>query len=100
MTASADIIKAVIGYRVLSLPWAFAQLGWIAAPVSFILYSVVTYYTSCLLTACYRTGNQVTGNRNYTYTDAVRSHLGMHATQLNYGTFVLSFYNISGKSIN
>ncbi|WVY91606.1 hypothetical protein V8G54_037120 [Vigna mungo] len=76
MTASAHITTAVIGSRVLSLAWAFAQLGWIAGPVSLILFSVVTYYTSCLLTACYRTGDQVTGNRNHTYTDAVTSHLG------------------------
>ncbi|XP_014503298.1 amino acid permease 3-like [Vigna radiata var. radiata] len=75
-TASAHIITAVIGSGVLSMAWAIAQLGWIAAPSSLILFSVVTYYTSGLLAACYRTGDPITGNRNYTYMHAVRSHLG------------------------
>ncbi|KAG2389891.1 Amino acid permease 3 Amino acid transporter [Vigna angularis] len=75
-TASAHIITAAIGSGVLSLAWAIAQLGWIAGPSSLTLFSVLTYYTSALLAACYRTGDQITGNRNYTYMDAVRSHLG------------------------
>ncbi|XP_047177934.1 amino acid permease 3-like [Vigna umbellata] len=75
-TASAHIITAVIGSGVLSLTWAIAQLGWIAGPASLILFSVMTYYTSGLLVACYRIGDQITGKRNYTYMDAVRSHLG------------------------
>ncbi|QCD99877.1 Amino acid transporter [Vigna unguiculata] len=56
-TASAHIITAVIGSGVLSLAWAIAQLGWIAGPATMILFSVVTYYTSLLLAACYRTGD-------------------------------------------
>ncbi|CAI0393219.1 unnamed protein product [Linum tenue] len=75
-TASAHIITAVIGSGVLSLAWAMAQLGWIAGPVVMILFSFVTYYTSTLLASCYRTGDPVTGKRNYTYMDAVKSSLG------------------------
>lgn len=75
-TASAHIITAVIGSGVLSLAWATAQLGWVAGPSVMLLFSFVTYYTSTLLSACYRTGDPVTGKRNYTYTDAVRSNLG------------------------
>ncbi|KAK7377438.1 hypothetical protein VNO80_02863 [Phaseolus coccineus] len=75
-TASAHIITAVIGSGVLSLAWAIAQLGWVAGPAVMIVFSVVTYYTSILLSACYRTGDQVTGKRNYTYTQAVSSYLG------------------------
>ncbi|OAY23476.1 hypothetical protein MANES_18G081700v8 [Manihot esculenta] len=75
-TASAHIITAVIGSGVLSLAWAVAQLGWIAGPAVMFLFSFVTYYTSTLLSACYRTGDPVNGKRNYTYTDAVRSNLG------------------------
>ncbi|KAI4337850.1 hypothetical protein L6164_016219 [Bauhinia variegata] len=75
-TASAHIITAVIGSGVLSLAWAIAQLGWIAGPAVMILFSFVTYYTSTLLSACYRSGDSVNGKRNYTYTDAVRSNLG------------------------
>nr|GMC47275.1 amino acid permease 3-like [Ipomoea batatas] len=75
-TASAHIITAVIGSGVLSLAWAVAQLGWIAGPIMMILFSIVTYYTSVLLSDCYRSGDPVTGKRNYTYMDAVRSNLG------------------------
>ncbi|XP_014504555.1 amino acid permease 3 [Vigna radiata var. radiata] len=81
LTASAHIISAVIGSGVISLAWAFAQLGWVAGLSLLILFSVVTYYASCFLAACYRTENQATGNRNYTYLHCVRSHLGrMNAT--------------------
>lgn len=76
MTASAHIITAVIGSGVLSLAWATAQLGWIAGPTVLFLFSFVTYYTSTLLASCYRSGNPVTGKRNYTYMDAVRANLG------------------------
>ncbi|KAL5820139.1 hypothetical protein ACOSQ4_023981 [Xanthoceras sorbifolium] len=75
-TASAHIITAVIGSGVLSLAWAIAQLGWVAGPAVMFLFSFVTYYTSSLLTDCYRTADPVSGKRNYTYTDAVRSILG------------------------
>ncbi|GLT84947.1 hypothetical protein SLE2022_031540 [Rubroshorea leprosula] len=75
-TASAHIITAVIGSGVLSLAWATAQLGWIAGPAVMFLFSFVTYYTSTLLAACYRSGDPVTGERNHTYVDAVRSNLG------------------------
>ncbi|CAA2991995.1 amino acid permease 3-like [Olea europaea var. sylvestris] len=72
-TASAHIITAVIGSGVLSLAWATAQLGWIAGPTVMLLFSFVTYYTSTLLAACYRSD---IGQRNYTYMDAVRANLG------------------------
>lgn len=77
-TASAHIITAVIGSGVLSLAWAVAQLGWIAGPIVMILFSFVTYYTSALLADCYRSGDSVSGKRNYTYMDAVQANLGMH----------------------
>ncbi|THG03190.1 hypothetical protein TEA_003572 [Camellia sinensis var. sinensis] len=74
MTASAHIITAVIGSGVLSLAWAIAQLGWIAGPIALILFSIITAFTSHMLADCYR--DPVTGTRNYTYMDAVRSNLG------------------------
>ncbi|KAK3198828.1 hypothetical protein Dsin_022243 [Dipteronia sinensis] len=67
---------AVIGSGVLSLAWATAQLGWIDGPAVMFLFSFVTYYTSSLLSACYRSGDSLTGKRNYAYMDAVRSNLG------------------------
>ncbi|KAG9146677.1 hypothetical protein Leryth_021820 [Lithospermum erythrorhizon] len=74
-TASAHIITAVIGSGVLSLAWAIAQLGWVAGPAVMLLFSFVTYYTSCLLSMCYRSGDPNTGKRNYTYMDAVQSNM-------------------------
>ena len=78
-TASAHIITAVIGSGVLSLAWAIAQLGWIAGPAFMFLFSIVTCYTSSLLSVCYRSGDPITGKRNYTYMDAVRSNLGKYS---------------------
>ncbi|CAN1239953.1 Amino acid permease 4, partial [Linum grandiflorum] len=75
-TASAHIITAVIGSGVLSLAWSTAQLGWIAGPTVLFLFSFVTYYTSALLAACYRSGDTDTGKRNYTFMDAVKSLIG------------------------
>eukprot|EP00249_Psilotum_nudum_P003868 c17368_g1_i2 orf=497-1579(+) len=75
-TATAHIITAVIGSGVLSLAWSIAQLGWIVGPVILISFSFVTYYTSWLLSDCYRSPNPVTGKRNYTYMDAVKANLG------------------------
>ncbi|GKD43662.1 RNA-directed DNA polymerase, eukaryota, reverse transcriptase zinc-binding domain protein, partial [Tanacetum coccineum] len=73
LTASAHIITAVIGLGVLALAWEIAQLGWIAEPIVLFLFSFVTYYCSCLLASCYRTGDP--GKRNYTYMEAVKSNL-------------------------
>ncbi|WOG84598.1 hypothetical protein DCAR_0103782 [Daucus carota subsp. sativus] len=75
-TASAHIITAVIGSGVLSLAWATAQLGWVTGPIVLFLFAFVTCYTSCLLASCYRSGDPVTGRRNYTYMDAVEANLG------------------------
>lgn len=77
MSATAHIITAVIGSGVLSLAWCFAQLGWIAGSITLVLFSVITMYNSILLTDCYRSPDPVTGTRNYTYMDAVKSNLGM-----------------------
>ena len=75
-TASAHVITAVIGSGVLSLPWSVAQLGWVAGPVTLLLFAIITYYTSVLLGDCYRSEDAVTGKRNYTYMEAVGSLLG------------------------
>lgn len=75
-TAASHIITAVIGSGVLSLAWAIAQLGWVVGPIVLILFAFANLYSSNLLAQCYRTGDPVTGHRNYTYTDAVKSNLG------------------------
>ncbi|KAG6479603.1 hypothetical protein ZIOFF_063071 [Zingiber officinale] len=78
-TASAHIVTAVIGSGVLSLAWAIGQLGWVAGPIVMLLFSFVTYYTSVLLADCYRSGDPITGKRNYSYMDAVHAYLGEFA---------------------
>uniref|UniRef100_A0A0V0H2R0 Putative ovule protein n=1 Tax=Solanum chacoense TaxID=4108 RepID=A0A0V0H2R0_SOLCH len=89
-TASAHIITAVIGSGVLSLAWAVAQLGWIAGPIVMLLFSFVTYYTSSLLSDCYRSGDPLSGKRNYTYMDAVQANLGMSNPNFDSST---TFFN-------
>ncbi|XP_038899529.1 amino acid permease 3-like [Benincasa hispida] len=95
-TASAHIITAVIGSGVLSLAWATAQLGWVAGPVVMLLFSFVTYYTSTLLAACYRSGDSVDGKRNYTYMDAVRNNLGGFKVKL---CGLVQYVNLFGVAI-
>ncbi|KAI0487904.1 hypothetical protein KFK09_027727 [Dendrobium nobile] len=73
-TASSHIVTAVIGSGVLSLAWAIAQLGWIAGPIALIFFSMITLFTSTLLSDCYR--NPISGKRNYNYSSAVKSNLG------------------------
>ncbi|MCL7036064.1 hypothetical protein MKW94_007366 [Papaver nudicaule] len=95
-TASAHIITAVIGSGVLSLAWAIAQLGWIAGPAVMLLFAFVTHYTSCLLADCYRTGDEVTGKRNYTLMDAVSTILGGSKVKL---CGILQYTNLYGTAV-
>ncbi|KAK3427643.1 hypothetical protein EUGRSUZ_F03820 [Eucalyptus grandis] len=92
-TASSHIITAVIGSGVLSLAWATAQLGWIAGPAVMLLFALVTYYTSTLLAACYRSGD---GKRNYTYMDAVSANLGGFKVKL---CGLVQYVNLFGVAI-
>lgn len=93
-TTCAHIITAVIGSGVLSLAWAIAQLGWIAGPAVMFLFSLVTYYTSTLLSACYRTGDPVNGKRHCTYMDAVLCNLGKFCCYFDIKVSVLSKFLI------
>ncbi|CAN7100911.1 amino acid permease 4 [Brassica rapa] len=95
-TASAHILTAVIGSGVLSLAWAIAQLGWIAGPAVMFLFSFVTYYSTTLLSDCYRTGDPVSGKRNYTYMDAVQSILGGFRFKI---CGLMQFLNLFGTTI-
>ncbi|GLT52166.1 hypothetical protein SLA2020_255200, partial [Shorea laevis] len=96
VTASAHIITAVIGSGVLSLAWAMAQLGWIAGFGVLMAFSFITYFTSTLLTDCYRAPDPITGRRNYTYMDAARAHLGGRKFQL---CGLAQYSNLVGISI-
>lgn len=95
-TATSHIITAVIGSGVLSLAWAMGQLGWIAGPAFLALFALVDIYTSSLLAHCYRTGDPVTGQRNYTYMDAVKNNLGGWKVTL---CGVIQYLNLFGISI-
>ncbi|CAJ1968123.1 unnamed protein product [Sphenostylis stenocarpa] len=74
-TATAHIITTVIGAGVLSLAWSMAQLGWIIGVSSIFVIASVTLYTSNLLADCYRSPHPVTGRRNHTYMETVKTHL-------------------------
>ncbi|XP_068649359.1 amino acid permease 3-like [Aristolochia californica] len=75
-SATAHVVTAVIGSGVLALAWSVAQLGWLLGPIILSAFAGVTYYTSTLLAECYRAPHPVTGSRNPTYMNAVRSYLG------------------------
>ncbi|XP_028771496.1 probable amino acid permease 7 isoform X1 [Neltuma alba] len=79
-SAVAHIITAVIGSGVLSLAWSTSQLGWIAGPVALLLFAIVTYISSFLVSDCYRTSDSKSGKRNYSYIGAVRVYLGNKRT--------------------
>ncbi|KAK3425667.1 hypothetical protein EUGRSUZ_F02189 [Eucalyptus grandis] len=55
-------------------------------------FSFITYFSSTLLADCYRSPDPITGERNYTYMDVVRAHLGGRKVQLcglaQYGNLV------------
>ncbi|KAK7384966.1 hypothetical protein VNO78_30669 [Psophocarpus tetragonolobus] len=95
-TASAHIITAVVGAGVLSLAWALAQLGWIIGVSAIILFASVTLYTSNLLADCYRSPDPVTGKRNHTYMETVKTNLGgkMHMI-----CGLVQYGNLSGAAI-
>ncbi|KAJ9549183.1 hypothetical protein OSB04_021726 [Centaurea solstitialis] len=95
-TASSHIITAVIGSGVLSLAWAVGQLGWVAGPIIMILFALVILYTSNLLSQCYRSGDLVTGPRNYTYMEAVKAHLGGRKVKI---CGIIQYINLFGVAI-
>ncbi|PQQ14403.1 amino acid permease 3-like [Prunus yedoensis var. nudiflora] len=95
-TSASHIITAVIGSGVLSLAWAIAQLGWVAGPSVLLLFALVNLYTSNLLAMCYRSGDPVTGQRNYTYMDAVKANLGGRKVML---CGLVQYLNLFGVAI-
>ncbi|KAL6344782.1 hypothetical protein AAG906_002688 [Vitis piasezkii] len=73
-TVTAHIVTVVVGFGVLSLPWGLAQLGWLAGVATLLVFGIITFYASSLLAECYK--SPVTGKRNYTYMQAVKTTLG------------------------
>ncbi|GMJ11601.1 amino acid permease 7 [Hibiscus trionum] len=76
-TAIAHIITGVIGAGVLSLAWSIAQLGWIAGPITMLVFAAITFVSTCLLCDCYMYPDPEFGpNRLTSYMDAVLYYLG------------------------
>eukprot|EP00253_Pinus_taeda_P020523 PITA_20523 len=76
-TAAAHLITSVIGAGVLSLSWSVAQLGWIAGPVTMIVFALISLYTTFLLADCYKFPDPVSGPMRITsYRNTVRVNLG------------------------
>ncbi|KMT12659.1 hypothetical protein BVRB_4g091170 [Beta vulgaris subsp. vulgaris] len=76
-SAVAHIITGVIGSGVLSLAWSLAQLGWIAGPLTMLIFAFITLLSAYLLCNCYRSPDPEFGPlRNASYLHAVRFYLG------------------------
>ncbi|KAK4847816.1 hypothetical protein QYF36_006189 [Acer negundo] len=84
------------GSGVLSLAWSIGQLGWVAGPTIMVLFALVNLYTSTLLSQCYRAGDPVTGQRNYTYMEAVKANLGGRKVML---CGIIQYLNLFGVAI-
>lgn len=46
-------LNAIVGAGVLSLPWAVAQLGWVAGPALLLAFFLITRWASILLAELY-----------------------------------------------
>lgn len=77
-TAVAHIITAVIGSGVLSLSWSVAQLGWVAGPLTLLLFALVTFLNASLLTNFHHYSDPINGQTitNHSYVQAVQNLLG------------------------
>ncbi|KAL7593103.1 hypothetical protein Lser_V15G35528 [Lactuca serriola] len=77
-TAVAHIITAVIGSGVLSLSWSVAQLGWVAGPLTLLLFALVTFLNASLLTNFHHYSDPINGQTitNHSYLQAVQNLLG------------------------
>nr|CAB3486041.1 unnamed protein product [Digitaria exilis] len=96
-TCFAHIITGIIGCGVLALSWSAAQLGWVGGPVAMVCFAFVTYISAYLLSHCYRSPDlEKRHQRNYTYMDAVRTHLGEKRTWL---CGLLQYLNLYGTAI-
>ncbi|KAI3688453.1 hypothetical protein L2E82_46046 [Cichorium intybus] len=77
-TALAHIITGVIGSGVLSLAWSMAQLGWIAGPLSLLVFAFFTLVSASFIcdVHLYANPNNGTTTMNRSYLQAVQTILG------------------------
>ena len=76
-TAIAHIITGVMGAGVLSLAWSLAQLGWLFGPPAIVVFALVTWISTSILSDCYRSPHSEHGpDRNGSFMQAVSYYLG------------------------
>ncbi|KAA3490682.1 putative amino acid permease 7 [Gossypium australe] len=86
-TAVAHIITGVIGAGVLSLAWS---TGWIAGPISVLVFAATTLVSTYILCDCYMYPHPHYGpNRLRSYMDAVLFYLGNQISLLSSPTCFL-----------
>ncbi|XP_076934099.1 putative amino acid permease 7 [Bidens hawaiensis] len=77
-TAVAHIITAVIGSGVLSLAWSVAQVGWIAGPLSLLIFGFITLVSAHFICDIHLYFDPKNGNTtmNQSYLQAIYTVLG------------------------
>jgi len=70
---TGDIITAVIGAGVLSIPYSVGVLGWVGGMFVMVLFAFITWYTAQLLASCYIWN----GRRMRSYAQVVRESMGL-----------------------
>ncbi|XLT32132.1 hypothetical protein HN873_063424, partial [Arachis hypogaea] len=101
-SAVVHITTAVIGASVLSLAWSTSQLGWIADPVSLLLFATVTYISSFLLSDCYKTSDPVSTEQCHhhnhsskrTWLAGFLQYLTLYGTCIAYVITITSFISV------
>ncbi|KAL6883605.1 hypothetical protein ACP4OV_011019 [Aristida adscensionis] len=94
-TCVVHIITGEIGIGVLALSWSVAQLGWVAGPLAMLCFAFLMYISAFMMTHCYRSPEPDKLRRNYTYMDAVRTHLGKKRQWFCGLCQYLSFYGLA-----
>lgn len=82
-TAIAHIITGVMGAGVLSLAWSLAQLGWLFGPPAIVVFALVTWISTSILSDCYRSPHSEHGpDRNGSFMQAVSYYLGERSLRI------------------
>ncbi|KAL6844109.1 hypothetical protein ACP4OV_025782 [Aristida adscensionis] len=80
-TSAVHIVALEIGIGVLALAWSLAQLGWVGGLAMMAGFAFVMYFSAFMMIHCYRPPDgSDKRQRNSTYMDAVRTHLGIKRT--------------------
>ncbi|KAL0301028.1 UNVERIFIED_CONTAM: putative amino acid permease 7 [Sesamum radiatum] len=78
---------------VLSLAWSTAQLGWVAGPLTIVLFAAITQISIFLVCDCYRSPDPASGHIvNRSFIDAVKFFLGKKKQRICAIIVLESFY--------